>query len=517
MDGVLQDVPVDELKWANEYEREDVILYNDWAGLIQEIDEDIYVRLVNNSVVIPEDCTDLFGPDDQPFQINQRVTARKANFRRGRWIYGAYDANVAAEGIICDIRPRSLAVQWLTSRYPKEATGPPSEPPPELGRQELESGEIHVYDRCKLPDQTVGSNQGSTLRKPNLDVALGDLVRFRDLNHAAEKYKANPDALDTVNQGTLNLIPRTDSLGFDVNVFTVVRIRTNVDILWQDGTVTSDLPATKLCPYLDLDNEEEVWPGEVVMTKEELDPKSDYLIPVRAGIVQSVNAQDRMTHVSWFGSSTLALTREQPAWLLPGSHTSKVSGESEEISLYDLFRTNDFARRLGDLVVIFPSPIMDRAEEDLMGLKDLQTIIQEDSKQEASGNSDSRTWIGEIIELGLDGLLTIRLGASEPPREVRVPWECTGIAYSSDQEDLTDGYRSQDLSDDTDESDSENVSLTSSMEYWDEEDLERRLEGVWRDSDGKRDRNRRRHLAGSSWQRNRNRPRAQKRSRHLAR
>lgn len=51
-------------------------------------------------------------------------------------------------------------------------------------------------------------------------------------------------------------------------------------------------------------------------------------------------------------------------------------------------------------------------------------------------------WLGEVVDLGLDGLVTVRLGALDVPRDVRVPIERLHVIFSEDMEpdgDFDDG------------------------------------------------------------------------------
>lgn len=66
--------------------------------------------------------------------------------------------------------------------------------------------------------------------------------------------------------------------------------------------------------------------------------------------------------------------------------------------------------------------------------------------------SDRIDWFGEVIDLGRDGFLTVRLGALTDVRDIRISPEYATIVYSSDG---APGYDSEDDSMDDSEFDSD--------------------------------------------------------------
>jgi ubiquitin-conjugating enzyme E2 O len=66
--------------------------------------------------------------------------------------------------------------------------------------------------------------------------------------------------------------------------------------------------------------------------------------------------------------------------------------------------------------------------------------------------SDRTDWFGEVIDLGRDGFLTIRLGALENVKDIRISPEYATIVYSSDG---APGFDSDDGSEDDSEFDSD--------------------------------------------------------------
>src|SRR5262249_23004239 len=142
-DKFLQQIPSEELRRSREYQEEELVIYHDWVGIIEGVSEAIKIRLTSNAVVEVEDpdyLRALIPRDD--LELTDMVATTKANLRRGRWIFGAYDPNVEPDGDIVDIRPLTITVRWLCRRIGAPEDGPWSkeEPPEELDTDVLNSG-----------------------------------------------------------------------------------------------------------------------------------------------------------------------------------------------------------------------------------------------------------------------------------------------------------------------------------------------------------------------------------------
>ncbi|KAI8130973.1 (E3-independent) E2 ubiquitin-conjugating enzyme [Lucilia cuprina] len=105
-------------------------------------------------------------------------------------------------------------------------------------------------------------------------------------------------------------------------------------VVWQDGTIESNIPSTQLYPIHHLDNHE-FFPGDfVISAKEEHDfSHRDY------GVIQTVDHQGRIAHVKWFTTYTSA-DEPKPTY----------KGETE-CSVYDLKDQPDFQYRPGTMVI----------------------------------------------------------------------------------------------------------------------------------------------------------------------
>jgi len=437
-DKFLQQIPSEELRRSREYQEEDLVIYHDWVGIIEGVSEAIKIRLANNGVVEVEDPYSLHALiPREDLEITDMVTTTKANLRRGRWIFGAYDPNVEPNGDIFDIRPVTITVRWLCRRIGAPDDGPWSkeEPPEELDADVLNSGEVLVYDHSRLPLRA--SSEAAESRR--LDLILGQVVRFKDLNGAAMKYDGNHEVRlndGTIHKNHLHKIPRTVSLGFDMNVFEIRSTETMVKVLWQDLTVTT-CSSIDLIPDINIDDENTVWPGEIVTSMQRKPSTQDWLVePTKVGVVQKVNAADRIASVRWFTDASVKYHVVDDmdineyfgsGGLLPGSTTGTRTNndECEEVSLYDIRAASGLYKRRADLVILHPPP---------------------ESSDINKGTAID--WFGEVVDLGLDGLLTVRLGALDEVRDVQIAPEYVTLVFNSDMmyDGFDDGYDSDDES-----------------------------------------------------------------------
>jgi ubiquitin-conjugating enzyme E2 O len=230
----------------------------------------------------------------------------------------------------------------------------------------------------------------------------------------------------------LNIIPRTETLGFDLNVFTVVDLTTTAKVLWQNCEVTTE-SSRNLVPDINLEDESEVWPGEIVVSNDSTKVLLQEWIeePKKVGIVQSVSAKERIAQILWLPNAhvqyssvggmedsefeQLALLPESTLGLgRPNNDSNQLQdipgAVLEDVTLYDIRAAAGLNKRRGDFVILHP-PIGE-------GM-DINT-------------SDCIDWFGEVIDLGRDGFLTVRLGALEEVKDIKISPEYATIVYSSD-------------------------------------------------------------------------------------
>lgn len=155
--------------------------------------------------------------------------------------------------------------------------------------------------------------RGSPKKSPQLAKKIRKL-RKRSTSASSEKYPA---------------------VGDEVITETLV-VYSMATVVWQDGTIETNIPSTELCPIHHLDDHE-FFPGDFVLAGN-TDPLQnpsfrDY------GVIQNVDHHGRTAKVKWFSTYTCA-DEPQPTF----------NGESE-VSVYDLKDHPDFQYRPGTIVI----------------------------------------------------------------------------------------------------------------------------------------------------------------------
>jgi ubiquitin-conjugating enzyme E2 O len=414
----IRNVPADELLNVHEYNEAAIVVYGDWVGRIENVYDEVAVKLSNNSVVVVEDPGELEQDDltIERLSVGDTVKTKKGNLRRGRWKYGAFDPHVRPEGVVVETRTIEIDVQWLSRSISASNTSlSAEEPPATLGPDEFESPTFFKYDASGSSASTLPLTSNGTDRMFHVaDLAVGDRVRFKDISGAAVKYDGTHTLPNGYPQGKVTRVARTESLGYDINVFLVMQTHTQVTVQWQDLTITEDL-SIALLPDPNVEDDDEVWPGEVVFSKEGREGTTSEETwtkkPAKVGVVQAVKSRDRIAQVRWFTNPSIEFFGPD---LLRPSTTGPLNEESEHVSLYDIYSFPALTRRRNDFVLVHP--------DSIEGL-------------EAPLNITGPDWFGEVIDLGLDGKLTVRLGAAKPVFDVKVPYEGVTLAYSSDMDD----------------------------------------------------------------------------------
>ncbi|KAL1597592.1 hypothetical protein SLS59_007289 [Nothophoma quercina] len=413
----VRNVPANELLNVHEFVEGAIVVYGDWVGRIENVYDEVAIKLPNNSVVVVEDPAELEHDEIavaiERLSVGDTVKTKKGNLRRGLWRYGAFDPNVKPEGMVVETRPIEIDVQWLARSIGAQDTQfSAEEPPANLGRDEFESASFYRYDASAGAASTLPLSANGTDRAYHVtDVAVGDRVRFKDLAGAALKYDGTHTLPNGYPQGKVNRLPRTETLGYDMNVFLVMQTHTQVTVQWQDLTITEDV-SSSLIPDPNVEDDDEVWPAEIVCSKadklDSVEVGQWMKVPERVGVVQAVKSRDRIASVRWFKKPEIKFFG---ADLLRPAVTGDLNDTAEDVSLYDIYSSPAVTRRRGDFVLIHPAGL----HGDL-------------------SNVNGPTWFGEVVDLGLAGTATVRLGAAKPVVDVQISYEHLTLAYSTDMD-----------------------------------------------------------------------------------
>ena len=314
-----------------------------------------------------------------------------------------------------------------------------------LTQDEIDSGDFYIYDEQRRPSD---DSPLSTKVMSDLDIQGGLRVKFKDAAGAAVKYDG------TTPHGKFERVDRRESLGYDMNVFTVTNTLTEVDVQWADLSITTETAAA-LVPDSATDDEDAVFPGEIVCTNEHtFDGPDGTVRPKKVGVVQDVNNGERIARVRWCAPSQLAFLETTYTTPIPTSLWKGNPAEAaEEVSFYDIKAPDSINRRRGDFVLVH------NVNLEVLGV---------------TAGAGSIDWFGEIVDIRPDGICVIRIGAAQPVMEIAMPTESTilairrteiddmgaggsegefedGMSISSDISGDLDGLDDYDMEDDDDE------------------------------------------------------------------
>lgn len=542
-------VPSQELTYWHSYREEDFVIFNDWVGQVECVYNEVTIRLSNGSVVVVEDSGELDEPywipgskshelvqrldragfyrhcrtnhppgvrkpdtvPAEPCYPGQYVQTKRENLRCGRWKFGAYDPAVSPTGIVVDVRCIQLEIRWLYPNQSKPLQDHADPPASLLEIDELESGEIMVYDRGRIPKTPTADQLSNASYSP--DTGFGHRVRFRDPAGAALKYgvPVDPEIGGSVSASShFRRIPRSATQGFDMNVLQVTSTSTTALVRWQDCTVTEEI-STGLYPYLNPDGHD-VWPGDKVSyIPDEVHLKDSHTGSStgttrlkKVGVVQYVDAVERIASVGWFDNPDINMDKGK-IWQIPGLTYGEIGNETTVVSLYEIAAHDALRTNIADGVIILPESSA-AANENVGGSGLLTTSIQNargvlelaggvlgvlPSSAAVDPDAVSRVvpsvdengwrnvdWCGEIVDLCLDGQIKIRLGAALDVRDIKIPAERIlvfapadpddGSAYTDEDgnaSDWTDELSVGDSETDPDSDDKSVGALDVSIEY----------------------------------------------------
>ena len=549
--SVLQ-APASELKFWNTYREEDILMYEGWIGVVRSVYDEVTVRLANGSVVVVEDPEELQEPywlpgtasyelvqrldragyyrvdllgetsgaakplaiPAEPCYPGQHVQTKKGNLRCGRWKFGAYDPAISPRGIVVDVRNLQIEVRWLSRMILQES--PVIAPSTLLDTEALDTGKIIVYDRSKLPQHPVISTLANASYSP--DIGFGHKVRFKDPAGAAVQYGPAFEGSPHPNSTPIfNRIPRAATQGFDMNVLRVVATSTKVMVRWQDCSITQE-DSTQLFPYL-VPDENDVWPGKTVSFLPDEEKLCDEFPIIRLhkiGVVQSVDAQERVARVRWFEGTEIDIDEEEKVSQYSALRYGTLRADVAEVPVYDLAAHAALAMHRGDLVMIIPQsaqssayaddgeyheallPIDPDGDIDMPNAYSGSLLLSRVAQPSPPANpgflsaplQSARTFlglagrdpgsrpqpdfpfqgieegVGEVADLCLDGDILVRLGATSEVREVKVPLErvigilpanksCSDFSDEEDDDDDGESWSSDSMTASDDEPDHE--------------------------------------------------------------
>ncbi|KAK7319683.1 hypothetical protein RJT34_04407 [Clitoria ternatea] len=299
----------------------DYVIKGPWLGRVQRVVDKVTVLFddgdksdiiaLDREKVLP--LTHNFLEDSPcPYYPGQRVKVKCSNVSKSaRWLCGTWKEN-QNEGNVCAVEAGLVDVNWLAS----------------------------VLMGCNLNTNVNASAPQCWQDSKNLTVVscfsqanwhLGDWCMFSVEDQKEQVIQHAPAGDRTMEQFVSRGCKR--SIG---ELFIIRKIKTKVDIVWQNGEYTLGLDPENLIP-VNVINNHEFWPHQFVLEK---DASYDPLKPrsQRWGVVQCVDAKECTVKVKW---KTVSISDQDN---LAGNKME------ETVSAYELVEHPDYSCFLGDIM-----------------------------------------------------------------------------------------------------------------------------------------------------------------------
>lgn len=415
----------------------------------------------NPDALVPSDTHDGVPLDEVEgvYYPGQCVKAEPSVWRSARWLSGSYSRQ--RKGYVTRVEVTQLGVDWIARKCtddvaPEEASFPPEIISPDKVSPLTAFRHLwwRVGDRGHMPwvrfqqmctrndggrvgaDENLQSTEDSRSRA--LDDDHGDVdddndddsddeweevpatsepsrtpQNTRDLSNAEpaarsssaitrRKRYSHEGRLLAAQRRVMRAPPDVQNLrsriGGDQVVLEVIGTNTFLDLLWQDGSLTRNVPAVSVLSNRHV-GAYEFFPGMFVAeAKDELDDYGESSLDAartRTGVVVSVNPKDRIAHVRWQAADACQYT------------------EKEEVSVYELSEQSVYDMQLGDTVLRLP-----------------RSACNTDASR-----PELNEWVGEIVGCGI-GHFVVQWHHG---RREEVPPDCLLVVGSADDDEDFDG------------------------------------------------------------------------------
>lgn len=321
---VLKDVNSKKLRKIRSISVGDYVVCGPWLGRVDKVIDSVTilfddgakceVNTMDLEKLLPI-SPDLLEDSQYPYYPGQRVQVRVSTLSKSaRWLCGNWKES-RDEGTVCDVDAGLLYVDWLASsplcRYLSFPAPPCLQDPKNLTLLSCFShANWQLGDWCILP---IAELRG----------VVAQIMRNASTFELITKHKKTESGLKK------GVSKSVDEL------FVIVKTKTKVDVLWQDGKLSLGMDSRSLFP-IDIVNSHEFWPQQFVVEKGTCDDPHTSSSQ-RWGVVRSVDAKERTVKVNWKSTNMNQLNDE-------GDWTEEI------VSAYELIEHPDYSYCLGDIV-----------------------------------------------------------------------------------------------------------------------------------------------------------------------
>ncbi|KAL2341894.1 hypothetical protein Fmac_009834 [Flemingia macrophylla] len=297
----------------------DYVIKGPWIGRVQKVVDRVTILFDDGTkcevITLEKDMllplTHNFLEDSQyPFYPGQRVKVKTSNASKpARWLCGTWKDN-HDEGTVCVVEAGLVYVHWMASIL-LGSNLDANVPPCWQDSRNLTLLSCFSHTNWQLGDWCM------------LPIVDQKELLIQDASTYSEQAMAGGYKRRSLNSNVGEL-------------FVIEKIRTKVDIVWQNGEHELGLDPQNLVP-VNVINTHEFWPQQFVLEKGASD---DPLKPgnERWGVVLSMDAKEHTVKVQWRSA--------------PTSKTDDLAGETEieTVSAYELIEHPDYSCCFGDIV-----------------------------------------------------------------------------------------------------------------------------------------------------------------------
>ncbi|KAK3204168.1 hypothetical protein Dsin_018214 [Dipteronia sinensis] len=362
----------------------DYVVRGAWLGRVDKIIDRVIVvfddgskcevTAVDQEKILPV-STNLLEDSQYPYYPGQRVQVKLSNMSKSvRWLCGTWREN-QVEGTVSVVDTGLVYVDWIASAF--------------MGCDSNINAPPRIHDSKSLTLLSCFSHA---------NWQLGDwcMLPTADPKHIMESTFIDTSACDNEK---LETGFRMRNRGFSLaEVFAIVKTKTKVDVLWQDGSCSLGLDSQTLLPVTDA-NSHEFWPEQFVLEKGICD---DPLIAngQRWGVVRGVDAKEKTVTVQWKTKAT--------------NEATGVNGDlmEETLSAYELVEHPDYSYCYGDVVLrLIQKQFGDGTDKD-------HTSTEVGIGEEAASKSKNCGW-DDCLDNGYISCIGTIMGFKDGAVEVR--------------------------------------------------------------------------------------------------
>ncbi|XWS18390.1 hypothetical protein CRYUN_Cryun32bG0039400 [Craigia yunnanensis] len=320
VDGkIIKDINSKQLLKIRSISVGDYVVNGTWIGRVDKVVDCVSivfddgskceVNVVDHDKLVPV-SPNIIDDSQNPYYPGQRVQVVPSNVSRStRWLCDTWREN-HNEGTVSGVDAGFIYVDWISSAHINHdlSASPPS----------------HLQEEKYLTLLSCFSHA---------NWQLGDwcMLSFADYKGITEKF--HHASTHDIIKGNWKLEKgfKRGNLGRLEEIFVIIKTRTKVDVVWQDGTCGLGLDSQTLLP-VGIANAHEFWPHQFVLEKGTSGNGR------RWGVVRDMDAKERTVKVQWRNMAV--------------NQVNGFDGEQmeETVSAYELVEHPDYSYCFGDIV-----------------------------------------------------------------------------------------------------------------------------------------------------------------------